>query len=88
MQYPQRERNHLQILASRCRANVPRPRADIVDNGPLQPWYQKVGALIGDLVLDTGQTVEDDGAGSAFDVVERCLEERGADGQGDDKAED
>jgi hypothetical protein len=88
MQHPQCERDHLQILAARRGADVPRPSPDIEDDCPLQPWYQEMCALVDDLFLDSRQTVEDDGAGSALDVVEGALHDAGADGSRNDPAEE
>lgn len=87
MQHPQREGNHLQILAACGRANVPRPCTHIKNNRPLQPWHQKVRALVDHGFLDSGEPVKDDGAGSTLDVVDGGLHDRGADGGGDDPAE-
>ena len=86
MQHPQRKCDHLQIFGSRRCADIPRPRPDIEDNCPLQPWDQEMCALVDDVFLDSGQTVEDDGAGSAFDVVEGALHHAGADGSRNDPA--
>jgi len=88
MQHPQRERNHLQILASRRRADIPRPCAHIIHNRPLQPRNQEVCALVDDLLSNTGHSVEDDGACAALDVVDGGLHDGGADGRGNDPAEE
>jgi hypothetical protein len=45
-------------------------------------------AFVDDVFLDSGQTVEDDGAGSAFDVVEGALHDTCADGGRNDPAEE
>ena len=45
-------------------------------------------ALVDDLLLDSGQTVEDDGACSALDIVQRRLDNAGGDSAGDDPAEE
>lgn len=88
MQHPQRQRNHLQILTPRRCANISRPRAHIIHNRALQPRYQKVRALVHNLLFDTGHSVEDDGACSAFHVVDGGLHNGGADRGGDDPAEE
>lgn len=88
MQHPQRQRNHLQILATRRRANIPRPRPHIIHNRLLQPRNQEMCALVDYRLLDTGHSVEDDGSCSALDVVDGGLDYGGADGGGDDPAEE
>lgn len=88
MQHPQRECNHLQVLATRRCADIPRPSPNIENNCPLQPWYQEMCAFVDDVFLDSGQTVEDDCAGSAFDVVEGALHDTCADGGRNDPAEE
>lgn len=80
MENPQCQANHLHVLGSGGGADVSGPGPDIVDDALLQPWDQEVGAFVHDLVLDTGHTVEDDGAGAAFDIVYGGVGEREADG--------
>lgn len=41
-----------------------------------------MGALVDDLLLHTGDTVEDDGAGSTTDIVDGGVEEGHAEGDG------
>lgn len=40
--------------------DIARPRANIVDDGPLYPGNEEVSALADDGVLDTRETIEDD----------------------------
>ncbi len=40
-----------------------------------------MGALVDDLVLDSGEPIEDDGSGSTLDVVDGCLCKGDADGE-------
>ena len=88
MQYPQRQGDHLQILTSRRGANVSWLGPDIIDDWFLQPGDQEMSALIYHRLLHSGETVEDDGAATAFDVVNGSLSEGEADGDGDSVAVD
>ena len=88
MQHPQRQAHHLQVLAPRRGADVARFRADIEGDGFLQPWDEEVCAFVDDLVVDSSQTVEDDYAGAAFDVVEGGAGEGEGEGGGDGPAVD
>lgn len=83
MQHPQSQADHLQILASSCRAYVPRLRTDIVHYGLLQPWNQKMCAFVDDTLFDTRNSVEDDGSCTAFDVVEGGLDPEDDKGHGE-----
>lgn len=87
MQHPQRERDHLHVLGSGRGTDVPRSCADIEDDGALQPGNQEVCAFVDDLLLHSGQTVEDDGACAALDVVDGRLRDGEGDRAGDDPAE-
>jgi hypothetical protein len=87
MQHPQGKRNHLQVLATRRCRNVPRPCAHIVHNRLLQPWNQEMCALVYNRLFNTGCPVEDDGAGSALDVVDGSLHQRCTDGKRGSNAE-
>ena len=69
MQHPQRQADHLQILAAGRGRDVPRFGAHVVDDGFLQPRDQEVRAFVDDAFLDAGQPVEDHGSRAAFDVV-------------------
>lgn len=84
VQDSQRQADHLEILAAGGGGNVPGLRAHVKDDAPLQPRDQKVRSLVDDILLDTGQPVEDDGSCSAPDVVDGLCEEecagRGRDG--------
>ena len=84
VQHSERQGHHLQVLATGCGADVPRLGTHIVDDGPLQPWDEKVGAFVDDRVFDTVQTVEDHSAAAAFDIVDGGLSKKddGGDGEG------
>jgi len=73
--------HHLQVLAAGGCGDVPRLGAHIVDDRLLKPGNEEVGALVDDALADTTQTVEDDGAVAAFDIVQRGLGETDAGGQ-------
>ena len=51
MKNPQRQANHLQVLASRGGGDVPWLRSHIIDDTPLQPRYQEVRSFIRNLIL-------------------------------------
>ena len=53
MQHPQRQADHLQILAASRGRDVPGFGADVVDDGFLQPRDQEVCAFIDDGFLDS-----------------------------------
>lgn len=53
MQDSQCQGDHLQIFAPGRSGDVSRLGADIVDNGLLEPWDQKVGALVNHCLLDS-----------------------------------
>lgn len=76
MQDSERQANHLHVLATRRGADIPRPRADIKGDGFLQPGNEEMCAFVDDLVRDSADSVEDDGAGAAFDVVDGGRGER------------
>lgn len=80
MQHPQRQRHHLQIFTAGRGGDVAGFGAHVVDDGFLQPGDQEVGALVDDGLLDARQAVENDGAGTAFDVVEGELSDEEGDG--------
>lgn len=75
VQHSEGQANHLQVLAAGGCGDVPRLGAHIVDDRLLKPGNEEVGALVDDALADTTQTVEDDGAVAAFDIVERGLGE-------------
>ena len=54
MQHPQRQADHLQILAASRSRDVPGFGADVVDDGFLQPRDQEMCALVDDILLDSG----------------------------------
>ena len=80
MQHTQRQADHLQVLATRRRADGPGLGPHVKDDGLLQPRDQEVGALVDHLLLHTGNPVKDDGAGAALDVVDGLL--RNKEGKG------
>jgi len=67
--------DHLQILGTGEGGDVARFRADIVDNGSLNPWDLQVGSLGVDVALDTSDTAVLDGAATTIDVEECVVEE-------------
>ena len=71
MKNPQRQTNHLQILASRGRANIPRFRPHIIDNSFLKPGDEEMCSFLHDLLLHSGKTVKYDGSSSSTDIVHR-----------------
>jgi hypothetical protein len=81
VQDPERQADHLQVLAARGGGDVPRLGADVEDDGALQPGDEEVGALVDDLLLHSGQAVEDDGSAAALDVVDGRLQQGPADGR-------
>lgn len=83
MQHPQRQADHLQILATGRGRDVPGFGAHVVDDGFLQPGNQEVCAFVDDTFLDSGQTVEYHRSCAAFDVVHGGLGEGPADGDWD-----
>lgn len=54
MQYPQRQADHLQILAASRGRDVPGFGAHVVDDGFLQPGDQEVCAFVDDGLFDSG----------------------------------
>jgi len=79
MQHPERQAHHLQVLTPRRRTDIAWFGPDVVHDRALEPWDEEVCAFVHDLVFDSGQAVEDDGAGAAFDVVDGG----GGEGEGD-----
>ena len=51
VQHPQRQADHLQILAAGGRGDVPRLGPDVEDDAPLQPGHEEVRPLVHDLLL-------------------------------------
>lgn len=78
MQHSQRQADHLQILATGRRGDVPGLGTDVEVDGLLQPGNQEVRALLANILLDTGQSVEDDGSCPALDVVDGLAGNEGA----------
>lgn len=86
VQHSERQADHLQVLAAGGCGDVPGLGAHIVYNRLLQPGNKEVGSLVDNTLLDTTQTVEDDGAAAAFDIVEGGLGETDASGKWDGEA--
>ena len=80
--------NHLQVLAAGGCGDVSRLGAHIVDDRLLEPGNEEVGAFVDDALANTAQTVEDDGAVAALDIVEGSLSETEAGGERDGEAVD
>jgi hypothetical protein len=53
MKNPQRQTNHLQILAARCRRNISWLCSDIINDCPLKPWDKEMGSLFDDVFFDS-----------------------------------
>ncbi len=70
VQHSQRQADHLQILATRRGRDVPGFGSHVEDDGSLQPGDEEVSALVDDVLLDTDESIEDDGAGATLDVVD------------------
>lgn len=83
MQHPQRQANHLQVLATSCGRNVSWLCPDIEYDAALKPWNQKVCAFVDDCVFYSGQTVEDDCSCATSDIVDGLLDCECCDGAGD-----
>lgn len=62
----QRNVNHLQILGSRRRWDLPWARSDIIDDRILEPWNAEVESFGVDLFLDAAQTIENNGTMSTL----------------------
>jgi hypothetical protein len=84
----QSQANHLQVLASCSRRDIPWFRANIVDDALLQPWDQEMRALVDNCVLHSGVSIEDDSSRASLHVVHRGLNKRGSDGQRDGRSVD
>lgn len=88
VQHSEGQANHLQVLASGGCGDIPRLGAHIVDDRLLEPGNEEVGALVDYTLANTAQTVEDDGAVAAFDIVEGGLGETDTGGDRDGEAVD
>lgn len=86
VQDSQRQADHLKILATGGCSDIPGLGAHIEDDGPLQPWHEEVSALVDDILLHTGNTIEDDGSTSTLDIVESRVDGDGTDRKGDRQA--
>ena len=53
MQHPQRQADHLQILAASGSRDIPGFGTDVVDDGLLQPRDQEMCAFVDDGLLDS-----------------------------------
>lgn len=80
--------NHLQVLAAGGCGDVPRLGAHIVDDRLLEPGNEEVSALVDDALANTAQTVEDDSAVAALDIVDGSLGETEAGGERNGEAVD
>ena len=78
MQDSQRQADHLQILGSRRRRNIPRLCAHIKNDTPLQPGNEEVCSFANHFFLNSGQTVEYNGARATLDIVHGGVEGEGA----------
>lgn len=67
--------DHLQILGTGEGGDIARLRADIVDDGGLNPGDLQVGSFGVDVALDTADTAVLDGAATTIDVEECVVEE-------------
>lgn len=88
VQHTQGQADHLQILGAGGGGDVARLGAHIKDDAALEPGDQEMRAFADDAFFDTGETVKDDGAGTAADVVEGFAEEGEADCGGDSEGVD
>jgi hypothetical protein len=86
VQHSEGQANHLQVLAASGCGDVPRLGAHIVDDRLLKPGNEEVGAFVDNALANTTQTVEDDGAVAALDIVEGSLGETEAGGERDGEA--
>lgn len=75
MQHTQSQADHLQVLTTRGGGNVAGLGANIIDNSSLQPRNEEVCALVHDLLLHSGQSVEDDSAGTTTNIVNGGVED-------------
>lgn len=83
MQDSESQADHLQILASGSRGDVSGLGPHIVDDALLQPGNQEMCSFIHNLLLDTGQSIEDDSPSSPLHIVNGGLGERSSHGEGD-----
>lgn len=81
MQNSQGQADHLQVLTAGGCGDVSRLGAHIVDDRLLEPGNEEVGAFVDDALANTAQTVEDDGAVAALDIVDGSLGETEAGGE-------
>src|SRR5690606_23593958 len=71
---------HLKILAASRGGDIPRLCPHVEDDALLQPGNKEVSTLVDNLILNTGQPVEDDGSVSTSHIVHGLLEESHANG--------
>lgn len=64
-------KKHPPTFAAGDDRDIARPRANVVDDGPLYPGNEEVGALADDGVLDAGEAVEDDSSRATVDCCDR-----------------
>lgn len=73
MQHSQSQADHLQILGSGRGADVPGSGSHVVNDALLKPWDEEVSSLTHDLILNTRETIKDDGASTALDIVDGLI---------------
>lgn len=88
MQNSEGQANHLQVLAAGGCGDVSRLGAHIVDDRLLEPGNEEVGAFVDNALANTAETVEDDSAVAALDIVDRSLGETEAGGERNGEAVD
>ena len=88
VQNSESQANHLQVLAAGGCGDVSGLGAHIVDDRLLEPGNEEVGAFVDNALANTAQTVEDDSAVAALDIVERSLGKTEAGGERDGEAVD
>jgi hypothetical protein len=79
MQDPESQAHHLQVFAAGRRRDISWLCPNIVDNTLLQPWDQKVRALVHNCILHSRQPIEDHSSSATLHIVNRSLDEGGAD---------
>lgn len=83
MKHPQGQADHLQVLGPGGGGDIAGLGSHIKDNTPLEPGDQEMCALADDALLDSRQTVENDGARTASHIVYGLAQQADAEGGGD-----
>lgn len=78
MQHSQRQAHHLQILGPSRRRNISGLCAHIKNDAPLQPGDEEVCSFANHFFLNSGQSVEYNGARAALDIVHGGVDGEGA----------